>query len=125
MFGSIGGMELLVIFALAFLLFGPRKLPEIGKSLGKTVAEFRRATQDFRTGLEREIQVEKIRETGTEVAGEVREGLKVAMEPGTLPQETLKAALDDARRRRAIPPLAEAPPAPDPPTDAPTSDPPA
>ena len=59
MFGSIGGPELLLILALAFLLFGPRKLPEIGRSLGKALAEFRRATWEFRTGLEREVDHER------------------------------------------------------------------
>jgi sec-independent protein translocase protein TatA len=62
MFGSIGGPELLLIFVLALLLFGPRKLPEIGKTIGKTLAEFRRATQEFSTSLEREVEVEKLRE---------------------------------------------------------------
>ena len=44
MFGSIGGPELVVIFIVALLIFGPRKLPELGRMLGKGMAEFRRAT---------------------------------------------------------------------------------
>ena len=59
MFGSIGGGELLVIFVLALIVFGPRKLPEIGKSLGKMVLEFRKATSDFRETLESEVETEK------------------------------------------------------------------
>src|SRR5262245_45562169 len=62
MFGSIGGAELLLIFVLALLLFGPRKLPEIGKAIGKTLAEFKRATNDFHSSLEHEIELEKLRE---------------------------------------------------------------
>ncbi len=64
MFGSIGGPEILLIFILALLLFGPRKLPEIGRALGKTVAEFRKATAEFRSTLEREVEMEKLKETG-------------------------------------------------------------
>jgi TatA/E family protein of Tat protein translocase len=64
MFGSIGGPEILLIFVLALLLFGPRKLPEIGRALGKTVAEFRKATAEFRGTLEREVEMEKLKETG-------------------------------------------------------------
>jgi TatA/E family protein of Tat protein translocase len=64
MFGSIGGPEILLIFVLALLLFGPRKLPEIGRALGKTVAEFRKATAEFRSTLEREVEMEKLKETG-------------------------------------------------------------
>jgi sec-independent protein translocase protein TatA len=59
MFGSIGGGELLVIFVLALIVFGPRKLPDIGKSLGKMVLEFRKATSDFRETLENEVETEK------------------------------------------------------------------
>ena len=61
--GSIGGPELLLILVLAFLLFGPRRLPEIGRSLGKMMGEFRRATMEFRTGVEREIELEKFKDT--------------------------------------------------------------
>ncbi len=63
MFGSVGGPEILLIFVLALLLFGPRKLPEIGRALGKTVAEFRKATAEFRSTLEREVDMEKLKDT--------------------------------------------------------------
>ena len=43
MFGTLGGPELFLIFVVALIVFGPRKLPEIGKSLGKMMAEFRKA----------------------------------------------------------------------------------
>lgn len=70
MFG-LGGTEVLVVFVLALLLFGPRKLPEIGQLLGKTMSELRRATMDFRTSLEREVQLDKLRETGDSLRREV------------------------------------------------------
>ena len=44
MFGSLGFPELIVIFVIALIIFGPRKLPEIGKSLGKSLAEFKKAS---------------------------------------------------------------------------------
>ena len=62
--GSIGGGELLLILVLALLLFGPRRIPEIGRTIGKTLTQLRRATQEFRTGIEREVEVEKLREAG-------------------------------------------------------------
>lgn len=52
----IGITELLAIFLLALLLFGPRKLPEIGRSLGRGLAEFRRASNELRATIEDEIQ---------------------------------------------------------------------
>jgi len=48
MFGSIGGPELVLIFIVALLIFGPRKLPELGRMLGKGMAEFRRAANDLK-----------------------------------------------------------------------------
>ncbi|HEU5182903.1 MAG TPA: twin-arginine translocase TatA/TatE family subunit [Candidatus Polarisedimenticolia bacterium] len=55
MFGSLGAPELLAIFAVALLLFGPRKLPELGRALGKSLAEFRKATSELKATLDREI----------------------------------------------------------------------
>ena len=61
MFGSIGLPELIIIFTIALIIFGPRKLPEIGKSLGKSLAEFKRASNELKNTLEEEIRVEERR----------------------------------------------------------------
>ncbi|HKN48358.1 MAG TPA: twin-arginine translocase TatA/TatE family subunit [Candidatus Polarisedimenticolia bacterium] len=55
MFGSIGGPELLVIFLVALLIFGPRKLPELGRAIGKGLAEFRKAAADLKETLDTEV----------------------------------------------------------------------
>jgi TatA/E family protein of Tat protein translocase len=54
--GNIGFPEMLVIFVLALLIFGPKKLPELGKSLGKGLSEFRRASSELRSQFDREMQ---------------------------------------------------------------------
>jgi TatA/E family protein of Tat protein translocase len=56
MFGSLGMPELIVIFVIALIVFGPRKLPELGRSLGRSIAEFKKATNDFQSTLEDEIR---------------------------------------------------------------------
>jgi sec-independent protein translocase protein TatA len=58
MFGSIGMPELIIIFVIALIIFGPRKLPELGKSLGRSISEFKRASNELRSTLEDEIRVE-------------------------------------------------------------------
>ena len=55
MLGSIGMPELILIFVIALIVFGPKKLPEIGKSLGKGLAEFKRASEDLKQNIQREV----------------------------------------------------------------------
>ena len=66
MFGNIGISELLVIFLIALLVFGPRKLPELGRSIGKALAEFKKASHEFQksfTELDKEIEDEHSNES--------------------------------------------------------------
>ena len=61
MFGSIGGTELLVILLIALIVFGPRKLPELGRTIGKGLSEFRRASSDWQRSLDEEVRIEQRR----------------------------------------------------------------
>jgi sec-independent protein translocase protein TatA len=61
MLGSVGVPELIIIFTIALIIFGPRKLPELGKSLGKSLAEFKRASNELKSTLEEEIRIEERR----------------------------------------------------------------
>jgi TatA/E family protein of Tat protein translocase len=56
--GPLGFPELIIIFVVALLVFGPRKLPELGRSLGKGLSEFKRASNDLRQTLDDEIRDE-------------------------------------------------------------------
>lgn len=58
MLGSVGVPELIIIFVLALIIFGPRKLPELGRSLGKSLAEFKRASNELRNTLDEEIRLD-------------------------------------------------------------------
>ena len=77
MFGSIGMPELILIFVVALLVFGPKKLPEIGKSLGKGLAEFKRASDELKKTIEQEIEqgkneVSSVRDTVASVPASLR-----------------------------------------------------
>ena len=58
MFGSIGVPELVIILTIALIVFGPRKLPELGRSLGRSLNEFKRASNELRNTLDDEIRIE-------------------------------------------------------------------
>jgi len=55
---DIGLQELVVIFAIALLVFGPRRLPELGRALGRAMREFRRASDEFRSTFETNLMTE-------------------------------------------------------------------
>jgi Tat protein translocase TatB subunit len=61
MIGSLGGPEILLILVIALIVFGPRKLPEIGKGVGRMMAEFRKASNDFKRTIEEEVEADKLR----------------------------------------------------------------
>lgn len=63
MFSGIGMSEVVLILVIALVIFGPRKLPEIGKSLGKTINEFRRASLSSFSDLDNELKTEATKET--------------------------------------------------------------
>jgi len=54
--GTVGIQEMIVIFVIALVLFGPKKLPELGRTIGKAITEFRRASNDLKATFEREMQ---------------------------------------------------------------------
>jgi sec-independent protein translocase protein TatA len=60
--GPIGMPEMVVIAVIALIIFGPRKLPELGKSLGKSIAEFKRASNELKNTLEDEIRTEELQD---------------------------------------------------------------
>ena len=77
MFGSMGMPEMMMIFVVALILFGPRQMPQIGKSIGKALGEFRRASNEFKRTIEDEVAgedlvelkkgLEEVRDVGREI----------------------------------------------------------
>ncbi len=101
MFGPIGGSEFILLAVLALLLFGPRKLPQIGRSIGRALAEFRGATHEFKRGLEREVEAERVGETGESpsAAGrEITQSAKDVIAP-SVPRESIGCPDADASER--------------------------
>lgn len=57
MLGSLGLPEILFILVLALLVFGPKRLPEMGRKIGRALGEFRRATGDLKRSIDREMTI--------------------------------------------------------------------
>jgi TatA/E family protein of Tat protein translocase len=100
MFGPVGVPELIIIFTIALIIFGPRKLPELGKSLGKSLAEFKRASNELKNTLDEEIRLEERR------SATVEEERRSA----TVDEDRRSATLVDEERRNAERQMAPASP---------------
>jgi TatA/E family protein of Tat protein translocase len=73
--------EVVIILVVALVIFGPRKLPELGKSLGHAMAQFRRASEDFKRTWEQEVEIEKVRTSGATSGGESNYGNNESYDP--------------------------------------------
>ena len=90
MFG-IGMTEMLLIGALALIVLGPKKLPDLARSLGKGFAEFKRATNEFKNTIEVEARAEEVRQTKEKLE---KEGKLTPPEATAVPPDTVSPAAE-------------------------------
>lgn len=77
MFGSIGFPELIMIFIVVLLLFGPQKLPDVAKLLGKTIREFRETVNAAKATIEEEIEKADVAKDLKEIDNEIKEAVQM------------------------------------------------
>ena len=83
MFGSLGPAELILIFVVALLVFGPKKLPEIGRSVGKAIREFKKTSDEIKWRIEEEIEASEVKDVAKTLeteAKEIKDDLKKELE---------------------------------------------
>jgi TatA/E family protein of Tat protein translocase len=83
-----------LIFLIALLVFGPKKLPEIGRTLGKGLREFKKATDDLKSNWEEHLReaekpVHEVKETLQEARADVESSLTIPEETHSLPEQTI------------------------------------
>ena len=99
---SLGSTELLFILAMALVFFGPRKLPQLSRSLGKSMAEFRRASEDFKRTWDHEVSLEEMSNTAVtnQPAGNFEDNSILA--PATAAQSVQPPAIEAIAPDRVI-----------------------
>src|SRR5262249_28699423 len=78
---GLGMGEVVLILVIALIVFGPRKLPELGKSLGQAMSQFRRASEDFKRTWEQEVEVDKVRKSDSTSGGDSNYGYNESYDP--------------------------------------------
>jgi Tat protein translocase TatB subunit len=76
MFG-IGMPEMLLILAIALIVIGPKKLPDLAKSLGRAFAEFKRATSEFKESMEIDTELRDVKATFDDMSDEIKKAIDV------------------------------------------------
>ena len=90
---SLGNSELLVILGAALIFFGPRKLPQLSRQIGKSLSEFRRASEDFKRTWEREVNIENLEKgvdtnDGNSILDKATERIRAAREAAARENES-------------------------------------
>jgi TatA/E family protein of Tat protein translocase len=94
-FGPLGVPEVILIFVVALLLFGPRKMPQIGRSVGRALGEFRRASNDFKRTIEDEVAAEEVRDVERDLKDIQAVGREVLKDVDPFPSETPGQTVDE------------------------------
>ncbi len=96
MFG-IGGWEMLLIGVVALLVFGPKRLPELARTMGKGLAEFRRASSDLRRSIDLDLDPHKISAPKPETEPPAQAGSPAKPKTDTEPETDAKSSPDETR----------------------------
>jgi sec-independent protein translocase protein TatA len=86
--GSLGMQEIIIIFVLALIVFGPRKLPELGKTIGKGLAEFKKASNELKQTWEEEVRLDKEKEVVSDILKDVQKETTVQVAEPSKKDET-------------------------------------
>jgi TatA/E family protein of Tat protein translocase len=73
MFGNIGFAEMMIIMVIALLVFGPKKLPEVGRSIGKAMREFKKSTDEIKGRFEEQIRADEFKSIRDDIQKDIKD----------------------------------------------------
>jgi TatA/E family protein of Tat protein translocase len=91
MFG-IGMPEMILILAVALIVIGPKKLPDLAKSLGRAMGEFKKATSDFKETMAIDSEIKEVKETIDEIGDDLKDSMTFEAEPSGETEMDLQSA---------------------------------
>ena len=97
MFG-IGMPEMILILAIALIVIGPKKLPDLAKSLGRAMREFKKATNEFKETIQLEGELSEVKETFKDISDEVKDAVDLNLKPEK--QKADKIGSDDEKNEK-------------------------
>jgi len=108
--GQLGFSEMLVVFIVALLVFGPKKLPELGKSLGRGIREFKKATEELKSSWEDQVKdisapLNDVKKDIHNMGQDMKSDFYKHMEAAEAPQEPAHAAAAAAAAPEATHPI--------------------
>ena len=90
MFG-IGMPEMLLILAIALIVIGPKKLPDLAKSLGRAMREFKKATNEFKETMQIDSEMAEVKKAFNDINEDVKDAVDLKLEPATKPVDKTDA----------------------------------
>jgi TatA/E family protein of Tat protein translocase len=112
MFG-IGMPEMILILAIALIVIGPKKLPDLAKSLGRAMNEFKKATREIKSSIDIDNDLKDVKQSFEDLNKDVREAVEVNPLKSAKAEPPLDQAKQDENRPQEAPSASEPPPSPD------------
>jgi Sec-independent protein translocase protein TatA len=100
---SLGSTEFVFILVMALMFFGPRKLPQLSRTIGKNLASFRRASEEFKSTWDREVGLEELNMSGMDFESGASSNANSVLDPDQRPLQPSLPTIEPVESERVVP----------------------